>query len=321
MRRLVVLARGTRGGRPRDLSPEIAGAGTTAGGCARSCGGTRRSCCAARSSGTAASRPGRRPSWASRGRRSCAKIRRLGPALRAALRRGRSRDAILARPATACAGPPAASDGSPREEAGTGGERARGRRADETVGTWASLRSVTRSWRLASVALLSFSSGLPLGLVWIAIPTWMARAGVDIKVIGLFTLAQAPWSFKLLWSPSMDRYRPPFLGRKRGWILVGQVALFALTLWLAQVSDRPPDVWVIGALAFAIAFASATQDIAIDAYAVEVLDREEQGIATGARTALYRAGDAGGRRADRSRWPRRRRGASSTCCWRFSTCP
>ncbi len=103
------------------------------------------------------------------------------------------------------------------------------------------------------------------------------------------TLAQAPWSFKLLWSPSMDRYRPPFLGRKRGWILVGQLALFTLTLWLAQVSARPPDVWVIAALAFALAFASATQDIAIDAYSVEVLEREEQGIATGARTALYRA--------------------------------
>ena len=80
------------------------------------------------------------------------------------------------------------------------------------------LRSVVGSWRLLSVVLLSFSSGLPLGLVWIAIPAWMAREGVDIKVIGLFTLAQAPWSFKLLWSPWMDRYPPPFLGRKRGWI-------------------------------------------------------------------------------------------------------
>jgi PAT family beta-lactamase induction signal transducer AmpG len=145
------------------------------------------------------------------------------------------------------------------------------------------------SWRLASVALLSFASGMPLGLVWIAIPAWMARAGVDIKVIGLFTLAQAPWSFKLLWSPSMDRFPPPFLGRKRGWILVAQIALLALGLGLAGVARHPQAVWVIAALAFAIAFASATQDIAIDAYAVEVLRRDEQGIATGARTAFYRA--------------------------------
>jgi PAT family beta-lactamase induction signal transducer AmpG len=153
----------------------------------------------------------------------------------------------------------------------------------------ASLRSVVGSWRLLSVVLLSFASGLPLGLVWFAIPAWMAREGVDIKVIGLFTLAQAPWSFKLLWSPWMDRYPPPRFGRKRGWILIGQVALFGLTLWLAGVSHRPEAVWVIGALALAIAFASATQDIAIDAYAVEVLRRDEQGIATGSRTAFYRA--------------------------------
>jgi PAT family beta-lactamase induction signal transducer AmpG len=155
--------------------------------------------------------------------------------------------------------------------------------------SWGSLRRVSGSWRLLSVTLLSFSSGLPLGLVWIAIPAWMARAGVDIKIIGLFTLAQAPWSFKLLWSPWMDRYPPPLLGRKRGWILVSQVALLALGLWLAGVSSHPEAVWVIGSLALAIAFASATQDIAIDAYAVEVLERKEMGIATGARTAFYRA--------------------------------
>ncbi len=149
--------------------------------------------------------------------------------------------------------------------------------------------SAARSWRLASVTLLSFSSGLPLGVVWLAIPAWMARMGVDIKVIGLFTLAQAPWSFKLLWSPSMDRFPLPWLGRKRGWVLVGQVALFAITLWLAGVSSHPEAVWVIGALAFAMAFASATQDIALDAYAVEVLHRDELGFASGARAAFYRA--------------------------------
>jgi PAT family beta-lactamase induction signal transducer AmpG len=161
---------------------------------------------------------------------------------------------------------------------------------DREPGTLESLKAVAGQWRLVSVVLLSFSSGLPLGLVWLAIPAWMARAGVDIKVIGLFTLAQAPWSFKLLWSPSMDRYRPPFLGRKRGWILLAQVALFAATLGLAGVSRHPEAVWVIGSFAFAIAFASATQDIAFDGYAVEVLRREEYGIASGARTAFYRAG-------------------------------
>ena len=145
-----------------------------------------------------------------------------------------------------------------------------------------------RSWRTASVALLSFSSGLPLGLVWIAIPDWMRSAGLDIRIVGLATLAHAPWTFKMLWSPLMDRYTPPWLGRRRGWIAATQLALFALTLGLAGVGDHPDAPWVLLALALAIAFASASQDIVIDAYAVDVLRREEQGIAVGARTALYR---------------------------------
>jgi len=164
-----------------------------------------------------------------------------------------------------------------------------GAASSERLGTWASLKAMTRSWRLGSVSLLSFSSGLPLGLVWIAIPTWMTEAGIDIKVVGLFTLAQAPWTFKFFWSPLMDRYPLPWLGRKRGWILLSQVALVGLGLWLSGVSDNPQAVWVIGSLALAIAFASATQDIAIDAYTVEVLRKEEQGAAVGARIALYRA--------------------------------
>jgi len=155
-------------------------------------------------------------------------------------------------------------------------------------GTWASLLEAMRSWRTASVSLLSFSSGLPLGLVWIAIPDWMRDIGVDIRIVGLISLAQAPWTFKFLWSPLMDRYVPPFLGRRRGWATIAQVALFALSLMLAGVGDHPETPWVVGALALAIAFAAATQDIAIDAYAVDVLRPEEQGVVVGARIAVYR---------------------------------
>lgn len=157
------------------------------------------------------------------------------------------------------------------------------------LSTGQSLRAVAGSWRLLSVSLLSFASGLPLGLVWIAIPAWLTRAGVDIRIVGLLTLAQAPWTFKLLWSPSMDRYPVPLLGRKRGWILISQVALVVAGLMLASVSDAPRDVWRIGALALLIAFASATHDIAYDAYTVEVLRPEEHGLAVGARVAFYRA--------------------------------
>jgi len=151
-----------------------------------------------------------------------------------------------------------------------------------------SLVAAMTSWRTASVVLLSFASGLPLGLIWIAIPDWMRSIDVDIRVVGLITLAQAPWSFKMLWSPLMDRYTPPFLGRRRGWTLIAQIGLFAGTLALAGVGSRPEAPWVVGALALAIAFAAATQDIAVDAYAVDVLRKEEQGMAVGARISMYR---------------------------------
>jgi PAT family beta-lactamase induction signal transducer AmpG len=164
------------------------------------------------------------------------------------------------------------------------------------------------SWRTASVALLSFSSGLPLGIVWIAIPDWLRSIGVDIRVVGLVTLAQAPWTFKFLWAPFMDRYAPPRLGRRRGWMAIAQVVLFALTLALAGVGQRPETPWVVAALALAIAFASATQDIAIDAYTVDVLRPDEQAVVVGARVAVYRAammlaGGAAITLAGRWSWP------------------
>ncbi|MBM4783209.1 MAG: AmpG family muropeptide MFS transporter [Archangiaceae bacterium] len=143
------------------------------------------------------------------------------------------------------------------------------------------------SWRVGAVSLLSISSGLPLGLVWLSVPTWMAAVGVDIKTVGLITLAQAPYSFKFVWAPLMDRLWPPFLGRKRGWILVTQLALAALFGALATVATSP-TVGVISALLLAISFASSTQDIAVDAYTVEVLRDGEQGAAAGTRTAMYR---------------------------------
>jgi len=156
---------------------------------------------------------------------------------------------------------------------------------------WRAVWLAMRTWRTAAVSLLSFSSGLPLGLVWIAIPTWLAQEQVDIKLIGLFTLAQAPWTFKFLWSPVMDRYAAPVpnAGRKLGWALLTQLMLFGLTLALAGVPFRPEVIWIVGSLTLAMAFSSASQDIAIDAYAVEVLRPEEQGVAVGARIALYRA--------------------------------
>ena len=158
----------------------------------------------------------------------------------------------------------------------------------ERLSTWESLKHAVRSKRLAVVTLLMFSSGLPLGLVWIAIPVWLKDIGVEIRVIGLLTLFQAPWSFKFLWSPLMDRYAVPFLGRRRGYVLVSQIGLFLTGLALTFVSDHPERFAVIASLCLAIALISATQDIAIDAYTVEVLREDEHGLAVGARTAMYR---------------------------------
>lgn len=155
-------------------------------------------------------------------------------------------------------------------------------------GRLATLARALSSWRTASVSLLMFPAGLPLGLVWIAMPVWLTRSGVEIEVVGLFTLAQLPWSLKILWSPLVDRFAPRWPGRKRGWILLAQVALAGSVAALALVGDPGAGIWIVGLLGLAVAFASATQDIALDAYSVEVLRPEEQGVASGARTALYR---------------------------------
>ncbi len=150
-----------------------------------------------------------------------------------------------------------------------------------------SLMLVFRSWRVASNALLSLSSGMPLGLIWLMVPSWLTLKGVDIKTVGILSLIQAPWGFKFLWSPLMDRYRPKFLGDKRGWIVICQVLLAASTGLLAAWASNP-TVGMVTALGLLIAFASASQDVAIDAYAVESLRPEEHGAAVGSRVAFYR---------------------------------
>ena len=156
--------------------------------------------------------------------------------------------------------------------------------------TLQSLAWAFTSWRTWSVVLMSFASGMPLGLAWIAIPDWMRDIGVDIRIVGLFTLAQIPWTFKFVWSPLMDRFVPPKLGRRRGWAIIAQIGLLISILALAGVGNHPDTPWVVLAMTLAIAFAGATQDVAIDAYAVDVLHKEEQSIAVGARNLFWRIG-------------------------------
>ena len=135
------------------------------------------------------------------------------------------------------------------------------------------------------MALMSFSSGLPLGLVYVAIPDWMRSIGVDIKIVGLITLAQAPWSFKVLWAPLLDRFVPPFLGRRRGWAAIAQVALFLGTLALAGVS-RHRSPWVIASLASdRLRRGNARHRRGPMPWTFSKPD--EQGVAVGFRTASY----------------------------------
>ena len=110
-----------------------------------------------------------------------------------------------------------------------------------------------------------FASGLPLYLLINLLPAWLRSEGVDLKAIGLFALIQLPYTWKFIWSPLMDRFTPPFLGRRRGWMLITQVALIASMAGFGVFLPQQ-DIWSIAALAVGVAFFSASQDIVLDAY-------------------------------------------------------
>src|SRR5258708_1464209 len=137
---------------------------------------------------------------------------------------------------------------------------------------------VFRSRRLAVILLLGFSSGLPLTLTSGTLQAWMTVEGVDLSTIGIFTLVGIPYTWKFLWAPAMDRFVPPFLGRRRGWLVVTQLALMAGIGGMALLSPRT-DLALLAFLAVFVAFASASQDIVFDAYRTDVVTREQRGIA------------------------------------------
>jgi PAT family beta-lactamase induction signal transducer AmpG len=136
--------------------------------------------------------------------------------------------------------------------------------------------------------MLMFPSGLPLGLFVYSLTVWLARQGESELRIGLFYLTQFPWLVKFLWAPLIERFPVPLLGRKRGWVFTCQGVLALLLVLLAALATGPLRLGLVSALALVIAFVAATQDIALDAYAVEVLERHEQGVASGARAGFYR---------------------------------
>ena len=142
---------------------------------------------------------------------------------------------------------------------------------------------------LVTVGVMGFTSGLPLILTSSTLQTWMWDVGVDLKTIGLFALAGLPYTLKFLWSPLMDRYRPPFMGRRRGWILITVLALMALLAMMAG-SDPQAHLHRVALLAVAVAFASASVDINVDAYRTELLPGKLLGPGTSLHITGYRLG-------------------------------
>jgi PAT family beta-lactamase induction signal transducer AmpG len=142
---------------------------------------------------------------------------------------------------------------------------------------------------------LGFSSGLPLLLTMSTLSAWLATAGVTRSAIGAFALVGTPYALKFLWSPLLDRLPPPLpIGRRRGWGVAIQLVLIAATIALGSC-DPKHHLAMLAALALLVAFLSASQDIVIDAYRVEILTCDQQGpgagmIQTGYRLAMLVSG-------------------------------
>jgi PAT family beta-lactamase induction signal transducer AmpG len=141
--------------------------------------------------------------------------------------------------------------------------------------------------RVGVMLPLGFASGLPLALTGGTLQAWLTVAGVDLRTIGIFTLVGLPYTLKFLWAPLMDRFVPPWLGRRRGWIMAAQLGLIAgITAMAATDPTHVP--WLLAMLALAVAFTSASQDIAFDAYRADVLRPQERGFGAAVSVTGYR---------------------------------
>jgi PAT family beta-lactamase induction signal transducer AmpG len=139
----------------------------------------------------------------------------------------------------------------------------------------------------AVILLLGFSSGLPLALTGSTLQAWLSTGNVDIHTIGWLTLAGIPYTWKFLWSPFMDRFVLPYLGRRRGWMITCQLALMGVMVLLSQEGEHP-DIAHLAILTPLLAFLSASQDIAIDAYRSELLSSRERGMGAALAVLGYR---------------------------------
>src|SRR5258708_22320564 len=153
--------------------------------------------------------------------------------------------------------------------------------------------AVYTQWRVLTVLLFGFSSGLPLALSGSTLQVWMRESGVDVGTIGLLALVGTPYTLKFLWAPLVDALHVPFFtqrfGRRRGWLVFSQLLLIGAILLLALTDPaRSPLFVALGALL--VAAMSSTQDIVVDAFRVESLPESEQAAGMASYVAAYRIG-------------------------------
>ena len=141
--------------------------------------------------------------------------------------------------------------------------------------------------RLVVVTLLGFASGLPLALTGQAMQAWLTAEGVGVATIGLLSIVGLPYTFKFLWAPLMDRFELPWLGRRRGWVVLTQLILAAVLWWMSNTSPSHAT-HTFALLATLLAFVSASQDVVVDAYRTNLLAPKERGLGSSLYVMGYR---------------------------------
>lgn len=149
--------------------------------------------------------------------------------------------------------------------------------------------AVLLNGRLWLAALMGFAGGVPLYLTLTVLQAWLVAEDISITTIGLLGLVGFPYSIKFLWAPLLDRFKPLALGRRRGWLLISQLALAASIVGLG-LQDPSSSIWGVVIASYFVTFFSATQDIVIDAYRRESLPDSVQGVAASYYTYGYRLG-------------------------------
>lgn len=148
-------------------------------------------------------------------------------------------------------------------------------------------RKAILNQRMLICVFTGFSSGMPLYVLFQLVPAWLREGGVSLTDIGLFALVGIPYTWKFLWAPFMDRYVPPLLGRRRGWMLLSQLALL-VSIGVLGMYQPEQSIGVIAWIAVAVAFFSASQDVVLDAYRREILPDEELGLGNAIHVQAYR---------------------------------